>query len=109
MNFKDETILHIANKAIVEYCFVYLDMGEVQIFCGEKQINWDEIPSKMLDYDEGYGLQCWDGFISFDDGSWCERFEYDGSEKWVYKKMPTTKEFLANLTRQNFGLKFKIL
>lgn len=43
---------------------------------------------KSIDYDEGYGSQELFGIIVFKDGSWMDRYEYDGSEHWVHNKCP---------------------
>ena len=44
-----------------------------------------------VDYDDGFGAQEMptDIVILYNDGSWSERTEYDGSEGWSYKKTPT--------------------
>jgi len=38
--------------------------------------------------DESYGGQELFGTVWFEDGSWLERAEYDGSEWWVHKFVP---------------------
>ena len=40
-------------------------------------------------YDAGFGSQELYGYVVFNDGSWLERYEYDGSERWEYKETPT--------------------
>jgi len=40
------------------------------------------------DYDSSYGTQYYHGTIWYDDGTWSERREYDGSEWWSYCKSP---------------------
>jgi hypothetical protein len=45
-------------------------------------------------YDDGYGRQEIYGTIWFDDGSWAERGEYDGSEWWEYKECPEIPKLL---------------
>ena len=47
-----------------------------------------QLPERAVDYDSGYGSQEWSGWISFQDGSWIERSEYDGSEWWSLKACP---------------------
>ena len=52
--------------------------------------NWEDF-AKLADrkYDEGFGCaEVEDVMIIFKDGSWLERYEYDGSEWWEYKKIP---------------------
>lgn len=41
-----------------------------------------------FDYDAGYGTQYLYGYIWYEDGTWSERSEYDGSEWWRHKKCP---------------------
>ena len=41
-----------------------------------------------FNYDSGFGSQHLFGVVWFKDGSWLERYEYDGAEKWVLKKVP---------------------
>ena len=49
---------------------------------------FNTLPERAVNYFDGYGSQEWDGWISFTDGSWIERSEYDGSEWWAYKSCP---------------------
>lgn len=45
---------------------------------------------KTINYNSGYGSAEFDedAIVMFDDGSWLERAEYDGSEWWVHKEVP---------------------
>ena len=45
-----------------------------------------------FEYDNGYGAQELSGLVWFNDNSWLERGEYDGSEWWEYKKYPKINE-----------------
>lgn len=47
-----------------------------------------------FDYDSGYGGQNLFGTIWFEDGTWCDRGEYDGSEWWEYHKCPEIETIL---------------
>jgi hypothetical protein len=47
-----------------------------------------------FDYNNGHGGQHLHGTVWFDDGSWMERGEYDGSEWWEYKTTPEIPEDL---------------
>jgi hypothetical protein len=51
-----------------------------------------ELNKLDLEYDDGYGLQELFGVVLFDDNSWLERHEYDGSENWVWKRTPVLPE-----------------
>lgn len=53
-----------------------------------EQLFIDEM--KATDYDNGYGgveLPCY--VVMLKDGTWFERAEYDGSEWWVHRSVPT--------------------
>ena len=95
-NFKDETIEIIAGREIDEYYFHRLneyDEDKKVEFYGAGEINWSEIPTEWLSYDGGFGLQEWDGWITFKNSSdWLARDEYDGSEWWSLHKRPTLKD-----------------
>lgn len=47
-----------------------------------------------FNYDDGFGSQHLFGVVWFKDGSWLERSEYDGSEKWVLKCTPDVPSIL---------------
>jgi len=40
-----------------------------------------------FNYDSGFGGQELYGYVWFEDGTWLERGEYDGSEWWYYNKV----------------------
>ena len=52
-----------------------------------------------IEYDDGFGSQEVYGTILFID-SYSDREEYDGSENWENRKMPTIKEVLIPLTEK---------
>lgn len=59
-----------------------------------------ELDHFMAELDFGYN-NCWGnqelfGIIWFDDGSWLERGEYDGTEWWEYKRTPEIPAYLSN-------------
>jgi len=47
-----------------------------------------------FNYESGWGSQELFGTIWYTDGSWSERFEYDGAEHWRYKCCPDVDEDL---------------
>ena len=47
-----------------------------------------------FDYDAGYGLQELFGCVWWEDGTWSDRGEYDGSEWWEHHKTPEIPEEL---------------
>lgn len=54
----------------------------------------DFVSSINFEYDDGYGAQELFGTIWYEDGTWSEREEYDGSEWWEYKSCPEIPEVL---------------
>jgi hypothetical protein len=44
-----------------------------------------------FEYDSNYGSQQLFGTVWLSDGTWLERYEYDGSEWWDHKAMPPIK------------------
>ena len=48
-----------------------------------------------INYDNGYGGQELFGTIVFKDGTWLERGEYDGSEWWEHRKLPTEESLFS--------------
>lgn len=49
-----------------------------------------------IDYNEGYGSQELFGTIVFKNNTWLERAEYDGSEWWERRKLPTEESLFSN-------------
>ena len=57
-------------------------------------MSWDWFASiSDIDYDSGYGAPevAQDLVVVFRDGSWLERYEYDGAECWRHKRRPYPK------------------
>ena len=46
------------------------------------------LESLDFSYDNGYGGQNLYGMVWFQDGSWLERYEYDGTEWWGHRTLP---------------------
>ena len=91
VDFKTETECAINGRKVKQYKLIALNRGlkDNKIFQGEGEIDWDKIPKKLLKYDAGYGIQYWDGWITFEDeDSWLVRREYDGSEWWLLLTPP---------------------
>ena len=68
------------NKDITDIHFYGFKVAYLSIFDFNKNLD--------VDYDNGYGgneipMQL---VVVFKDGSWLERWEYDGSEGWEYKQ-----------------------
>ena len=46
------------------------------------------LKSLDFDYDSGFGGQELFGTVWLEDGTWCTRGEYDGSEWWEHNQLP---------------------
>jgi hypothetical protein len=91
INAKDELLKHISNKPCVKYIKLRYNISY------DEDIYFEGTPQEILlkikfNYDNGYGGQTLFGLIWYEDGTWSERGEYDGSEWWEYKKCPTIEE-----------------
>ncbi len=52
-----------------------------------------------IDYDSGYGSQNLFGTIWYKDGTWSDRYEYDGSESWYYHICPNIPSELNRIDK----------
>ena len=88
INAKEELIKHIKDRQVK---FVYIHFGkdfaldEQKIFSGKLG---EVFPMLNFSYDNGYGWQYLYGTIWYEDGTWSERGEYDGSEWWEHRQCP---------------------
>lgn len=48
---------------------------------------------ESINYNEDYGMQELFGNVVFKDGTWLERYEYDGSERWVLNRCPNEPDW----------------
>lgn len=96
MNARKEFIDFIKGKPRV----IAAELEDVYYSSDTKGKTWTLYPSyyeddykKFLksidfDYSDGYGSQELGGTIWFEDGTFADRGEYDGSEWWEYHKAP---------------------
>jgi hypothetical protein len=78
-NAKQELLKEVEGKTVVCVEFQHGD----KTFVGTLE---EALPLLDFNYDDGFGGQELYGYIWYDDGTWSERSEYDGSEWWSYKK-----------------------
>jgi hypothetical protein len=87
-NAKNELLDHIEDRKVV---FVSIQAGrwyapdEQKVFAGELN---EVLPMLDFSYDNGFGSQYLHGTIWYEDGTWSERGEYDGSEWWEHRQRP---------------------
>ena len=94
MNAKYELLKHIADRE-VKYVQINHELG-----LGDSNIKIEGtleevLPRLDFDYNSGYGSQELFGTIWYNDGSWSDRGEYDGSEWWQYQKCPPLPEGIS--------------
>ena len=92
VNAREELINFIGecNKIIEDIDYLHIYVKGIEITSIE-EIN----KLSNITYNSGYGTQELYGAVVFKDKSWLERGEYDGSEWWKYKTVPT-KEAIEN-------------
>ena len=99
-NLKKETLNKIESSKHTIDDIMWAKVTRIEFFADEptysilkvnhnrNELN-DFINSLDYCYDDGYGTQEVYGEIVFSDGSWLERHEYDGSERWALKRIPS--------------------
>jgi len=76
----------------IDYWWVGWDDGNQCIFNSDSiEIMKKFLQDNYSNYDNGWGSQELYWEIVFKDKTWLERWEYDGSEWWEYKKCPERK------------------
>ena len=97
INAKDEFLKHIKSRKVK--CAI-IEFGDYRsrIFAlnsRHNDITYERFLNDIdFNYNCGYGSQQLFGTIWYIDGSWSERFEFDGSECWAYKTKPKIPDFL---------------
>jgi len=69
---------------------------------GTLALSWEKFKKLApVEYDDGYGGReiASDLVVVFTDGSWLERWEYDGSEGWVHKTLPVKNKKVVAFTK----------
>jgi hypothetical protein len=102
MNAREELIKDVGSRRVA-YGKVIFDTSygatpKATVAFGSHEDYLAALPALDFEYDAGYGGQELFGFVVFEDGSWLERGEYDGSEWWAYKKTPTRESVATFVT-----------
>ena len=90
VNFLRETIESIGETNHSEQDVMFVGSAD-----GEYRVSWDKFKEiSNFEYDNGYGGQevAYDLIVCFKDGSWLERYEYDGSERWYFVGLKNFRE-----------------
>lgn len=101
MNAKKEFIEHIANRKVKcatifkePMSLMFREQKHPYSVCGNLSIGYcdseyvDFLTTLDFGYDNGFGGQELYGTIWYEDGTWSERGEYDGSEWWQHNECP---------------------
>ena len=92
MNAKQEFEDHVKGKVVKCVKITIGEYEEARTFIlrqGYTEIDYRAFLYLLdIEYDEGYGCQNLFGYIWYDNGTWSERYEYDGAENWSYKSVP---------------------
>ena len=81
MNAKKELMDHVGANAVKYVRLTY----RVETIEGTLE---EVLPKLDFEYDNGYGIQEIEGCIWYQDGTWSDRREYDGSEWWEHQACP---------------------
>jgi hypothetical protein len=71
------------------------DKEKKYVFSSAKEFAENAERLLSFEYDSGYGSQEVGGVIVFNDGTWMERREYDGSEWWESFKTPQREKIIG--------------
>jgi hypothetical protein len=65
------------------------DKKDIILKVGYSETEYSDFLKQLdFDYDSGYGGQNLFGTVWMEDGTWCTRGEYDGSEWWEHNQLP---------------------
>lgn len=100
INARDEFLEHTEGANIIAAYFrsTYFDAEEDVGKCFKLKVGYTAqdlshfLNSLNFYYDSGYGGQEYDGIIWYEDGTWSQRGEYDGSEWWELTRKPKIPE-----------------
>ena len=94
INARSEFIEHVLGKTVMCARILKEDFTEEKQEIATLQVGFNEAEYRAFldklnfEYDDGYGTQELLGNIWYRNGTWSERYEYDGSEEWKYKQCP---------------------
>jgi hypothetical protein len=104
-NAKQEFISHIQNRKVkcakISKGDDYEDnQVSFELGCAYNTDEWNEFLKKLdFGYNSGYGGQELFGTIWYEDGTWSDRGEYDGSEWYEYHICPEIPTELKRIDR----------
>ena len=97
-NARAELINHVGARRVAYgrvRCESYYASPTYDVRFGSHGEYLEALPRLDFTYHAGFGGQEHYGTVVFEDGTWLERSEYDGSEWWEHKSLPTRDEVLG--------------
>lgn len=97
INAKKEFVEHVGNRCVLCADIFYRERDKEYVLpVGYTEAEYHVFLFNLsFMYDEGYGVQEVEGWIWYEDGTWSDRHEYDGSERWVYRSAPPIPAYLT--------------
>lgn len=106
MNAREEFLEHISGNRVkcaeigIDFNFaskVHYCESIVNLKIGYTESDFNKFLSDInVEYNAGYGTQFLFGTIWYEDGTWSEREERNGSEWWCNKSVPDIPDYLLN-------------
>jgi len=103
-NAKQEFLRHIENRKILCATIgskrIHSDENQCLLTTGWSDEDWNIFLANLdFEYDSGYGGQLLFGTIWYEDGTWSDRGEYDGSEWWEWHTCPPIPDNLNRIDK----------
>lgn len=86
MNASQELLEHIEDRKVKYVQITLEDYGREPLAVAGSLS--EVLPALNVNYNSGYGSQHLFGTIWYEDGTWSDRGEYDGSEWWEHRECP---------------------
>jgi hypothetical protein len=108
-NAKEEFIEHVSGKNVlcakITHGSEWSDSQKHSVLrIGYTPVEFEAfLQSLDFGYDAGFGGQELFGYVWYQDGTWSDRGEYDGSEWWQYQAVPKIPEECAADTKEQNG------
>lgn len=99
LNACNEFIEHTEDKPAIKCAIIEFAGKKRKLRCGYNMRLYEAFLLRIsFQYDAGYGSQNLYGTIWYIDGTYSERSEYNGSERWEYRKAPEVPKELQKRT-----------
>lgn len=105
MNAKEEFLIHtgLVTSNVNKIKCAEIQFGHDSYYLGtvwDKQEAKDFLDKIDFDYDNGYGTQNLYGVVWYEDGTWSDRGQYDGSEWWQHNVCPNIPKHLIRIDKE---------